>query len=379
MRINRLDIFLCDTPFKKGYHSPHIFRMRAESIIIAIKFDNGIEGHGESTPRIYVTGENPESVVILIRDHFSRLLLGREITSIDDINETLGMLEHKCLINNLSPYLSALGAIDIALLDGLRKKLEIPLTSLLGVLARESISYTVPIPLLPMDMIRKIPKYLSGSDFSSIKVLMGKSEEENLERVKLVREIFGTDIEMSVEANGKWTYRQAMTNLSKLNKYNISSVEQPVHCDDLEGLKKIREKTGIPVIVDESLCTLSDAEKLVDAGACDIFNIKISKCGGLLKSKIIADFALSKGLRFQLGTHVGETDILNRAGQSLALVSPNILHFEGFSALLFEQAWNGNKLKEETSNYNFPLNINSEINISHQSLQMLHSFNLFDN
>jgi L-alanine-DL-glutamate epimerase-like enolase superfamily enzyme len=379
MRINGLDIFLCNTPFKNGYHSPHMLRLRAESIIINIKFDNGIEGYGESPPRAYVTRENLESVVVLIRDHFSPSLLGLEIASVDDIQDTLNLLEHKCLNNQLSPYLSALGAVDIALLDGLGKSMKIPLSDLLGPIASQSITYTVPIPLLPIEMIRKIPKYLSGSDFSSVKVLMGKSEEENLARVKSVREIFGTDIEMSVEANGKWTYPQALANLSKLKRYNISLVEQPVPCDDIDGLKNIREKTGLPVMVDESLCTLSDARQLVEAEACDFFNIKISKCGGLLKSKKIADFALSKGLSFQLGTHVGETDILNRAGQSLALVSPNIIHFEGFSSLLFKQAWDGNELKQETSSYNCPLSINSEINLTHQSLQMLHSFNLFDN
>lgn len=376
MKINGMDIFHCNTPFKGGYHSLHAFRLRAESIIINIKFDNGISGYGESTPRKYVTGEDSESVAALVRDHFSRVLLGREITSVDDIKMTLCVLEDECRNNDISSYLSALGAIDIALLDGLSKSREMSLSNFLGPIVRNSISYTIPIPLLPADTIREIPKYLAGTEFSSIKVLMGKSGSENIERLKLIRSIFGTHMEISIEVNGKWTFRQAMDNLKKMKKFNIAAVEQPLHGSDLEGLKKIREITGIPVMVDESLCTLSDAEKFIDSGACDMLNIKISKCGGLLKSKEIADFALSRGVRFQLGTHVGETDILNRAGQNLALVSPNIIHFEGFSSLLFENVWDGNNLKKEVNRQNFLGNTNSDINLAHQSLKMLHSLGL---
>ena len=376
MKINGIDVFRCNTPFKNGYHSPHIFRIQAESIIINIKFDNDISGYGEGTPRSYVTGENSESVAAVIGDHFSLLLLGREITSVNDIEKILYALEDECRKNNVSSYLSALCAVDIALLDGLSKNLEKPLSSLLGPIARENITYTLPIPLLPIEAIREIPKYLMGIKFSSIKVLMKESVTENMERLEFIRSIFGSSMEISIEANGKWTYQQAIDNLNKLKEFNIAAVEQPVHSSDLGGLKKIREITGIPVIVDESMCTLSDAEVLIDSGACDILNIKISKCGGLLKSKRIADFALSKGVRFQLGTHVGETDILNKAGQNLALVSPNIIHFEGFSFLLFKNVRDENNLMKEASGQNSSEAARSGINIANQSLKMIHSFNL---
>lgn len=370
MKINRIEVFYCDTPFKNGYHSPHIFRISAESIIIHIQFDNGISGYGESAPRPYVTGETTESVAALIHDHFFILLSGQEIASVNDIEEILYALEDECRENNISSYLSALGAVDIALLDGLSKSLEMPLSCLLGPIVSEIITYTLPIPLLPVDVIRKIPKYLTGTEFDSVKVLMEESVAKNMERLELIRSIFGTTMEISIEANGKWTYQQAIDNLNKLKEFNVAAVEQPVHSSDLGGLRKIREIIGIPVIVDESMCTLSDAALLIDSGACDMLNIKISKCGGLLKSKNIAEYALSKGVSFQLGTHVGETDVLHRAGQSLALVSPNIIHFEGFSSLLFENVWDENSLTKEMNDHD-----SSEAGIANQSLKMIHSFN----
>ncbi len=74
-------------------------------------------------------------------------------------------------------------------------------------------------------------------------------------------------------------------------------------------------------------------------GACDIINIKISKCGGLLRSKQIRDFAESRDVRCQIGAHVGETDILGRAGQYFAMTTSDLSCFEGLSHLLFENSW----------------------------------------
>ncbi len=370
VKINGITIFHCDTPFKNGFRSPHLLRLSAESIIIRIRFDNDIAGYGESAPRLYVTGETITSVAELIRDHFFPLLLGQEITSVSDIERTLCSLEEECRRNGIASYPSALGAVDIALLDALGKSLKMSVSALLGPIVRVTITHTLPVPILPVHVMRELPRFLAGVEFSSIKILMEGSVARNMERIELVRSIFGADVKISIEANGKWTRAQAMENLNALKDFDITAVEQPVSSGDLEGLKKIRESTGIPVIVDESMCTLSDAELLIDSEACDMLNIKISKCGGLLKSKSIADFALSRGVDFQLGTHVGETNILHRAGQALALVSSNVTHFEGFSSFLFKDERSEDGLMEDMKGYDF-----AEAGIANHSLRMIHSSN----
>ena len=371
VKITRITVFHCDTPFKNGFQSPHLLRLSAESIIIHIQFNSGISGYGESAPRLYVTGETITSVAALMRDHFSRLLLGQEIASVNDIERTLSSLEDACRTHGIVSYLSALGAVDIALLNALGKSLNISVSALLGPSVRNTITYTLPIPLLPHTVIRELPRYLAGIEFSAIKVLMEESVAGNRERIELVRSLFGTDAQISIEANGKWTRAQAMENLNRLKEFNIVAVEQPVSSGDVDGLKMIRERTGIPVIVDESMCTLSDAQLLIDSGACDMLNIKVSKCGGLLRSKRIADFALSRGVNFQLGAHVGETNILNRAGQALALVSPNIARFEGFSSFLFEDTRGEDSPMRNMNDYDF-----AEAGIGNHCLRMIHSFDL---
>ena len=180
MRIIGIDVFNCNTPFQNNYHSAHIFRMKAESVVIKMRFDNDVSGYGESAPRAYVTGETPESVATLVRDYFSPVLLGMEISSISDIEEIVGILEDTCRERNITSYLSALGAVDLALFDGLSRSLEMPLSALLGPVVREGITYTLPIPLLPVDTIRELSTYLTAAEFSSVKVLMAESATENI-------------------------------------------------------------------------------------------------------------------------------------------------------------------------------------------------------
>jgi muconate cycloisomerase len=207
-------------------------------------------------------------------------------------------------------------------------------------------------------------------DPDSIKIIMGDVEKDNIERVRMIRSLFGDHIGIRIEANGKWSTEQAISHIEKLKRFNISGVEQPVAAGDIGGLHEIRNKTGIPVIVDESMCNLSDAKKLIEAKACDIINIKISKCGGLLKSKEIRDFAESKNIRCQVGSHVGEIDILGRAGQYFAMTTRNLFCFEGFSHLLFEDSWEEHVGRQSSDEDNFS-NSGLGVDLAKQRLKLL--------
>jgi muconate cycloisomerase len=71
-------------------------------------------------------------------------------------------------------------------------------------------------------------------------------------------------------------------------------------------------------VVDESLRTVAEARTLVRLGACNAFNIRVSKCGGLLNSLRIARIARESGLTCVVGAQVGESGILSAAGRHLA-------------------------------------------------------------
>lgn len=336
MRITAVEIFLYDAPFLFGYPSGHLLRLKADSVIIALRCDGGITGYGESAPRPYVTGENPASVKKLIENLFAPLLAGQGVESVADVERLLDNMKRACRQRNVTEFQSALGAVDIALLDALGKHLDVPVHRILGPELRRSIPWSLVIPLLPEAVIRKFYEGSVRRSFSSLKILVGRDEAQNIDRLKLARELFGDEIAIRIEVNGHWSRAEAHSNLKKLTGFGIAAVEQPVDKGDREGLRKIRKAFGIPVIVDESMCSPEDAEELITRGACDILNIKISKVGGLLSAGQIAALAASRGVACLLGSHVGETRILTNAAFNFLVAAPGLLLMEGFSSVLFD-------------------------------------------
>ncbi|MBW1673616.1 MAG: hypothetical protein JRJ45_08210 [Deltaproteobacteria bacterium] len=372
MKIVKISLYQYNNPFKLGFHSPQTLRVCAESIIVRLEFENGISGYGESTPRTYVTGEDHSTVVQIIQNFFSSILLSHEIHTIDDVEDVLNKLEIECLKRNILHYNSALGAIDIALLDSLGKLQKIPVTNFLGSIVREKALYSISIPFLPLQKIKELFFQLPKSNVKYVKVLVGESESKNVKRVSSVRSLFGDHVDIRVEANGKWTAHQAISNLEKLEKFNITAVEQPVAKDDIQGLQRLKKVIGIPIIVDESMCNLSDAKKLIEKEACDILNIKISKCGGLLRSMEIAHFAQSQNISCQLGAHVGETEILSAAGKSFAFTIPNLIFFEGASFLLLEHSCSNNQFEIKNKREDEVSTFGLGIKLTNQQLIMKH-------
>jgi muconate cycloisomerase len=342
MKITKINLYKYSKPFMFKFHNTQMRRANAESIIIQLECDEGFAAYGESTPMAYITGEDYSTVVQVIRNYFSPILFSQDVKTIDDVDGILTQLESVCRIRNIFHYNSALGAVDLALLDALGKLRQVPMIGLLGSAVRKKASYSVSIPFLPLQKIRKLFAQIPGlAGVKYVKVLVGEDERRNIERVRVVRSLFGDHADIRVENNGKWTFRQAVSNLEKLRQFNITAVEQPLEKDDVKGLHMLRKAIGIPVIADESMCSLSDAMRLIENESCDILNIKISKCGGLLRSKQIANFAEAQNIQCQMGAHVGETEILREAGKSFALTTSNLIYFEGCSFLLFEDSWRG--------------------------------------
>jgi L-alanine-DL-glutamate epimerase-like enolase superfamily enzyme len=92
------------------------------------------------------------------------------------------------------------------------------------------------------------------------------------------------------------------------------------------------------VIADESLCTRPDALKLAQSRACDVFNVRLSKCGGIFRSLDIIKIAHDYEISYQIGCLVGESGILSAAARHMASVVRNIRYFEGsYSRFLLKE------------------------------------------
>ena len=297
---------------------------------------DGTSGFGESAPRPYVTGEDSHSVTKLIIDRFAPILLSHPIDSIESIQTALEHLEKDCLQAGITAYQSALGAIDLALLDALERAQRIRPDQLFPASHRDTLRFSVSVPFLPLEVITKyFPLFETRIDIAVIKVLVSEDTNETYERAKLLHDLAKPDTELRLEFNGKMALSRVRETLAQLTPLTIRAVEQPLPSGRLNELYQLRDQFNLDFVADESLVTLDDAAHLAGSKAYDIFNIKVSKCGGLLQSARIAQLAARHDIRCQIGTHVGESKLLGIAGRRLARSLPNFDCYGGGSEVLF--------------------------------------------
>jgi muconate cycloisomerase len=123
----------------------------------------------------------------------------------------------------------------------------------------------------------------------------------------------------------------------RASRYNIHAIEQPLpRASPLEEWARLREMSEVPIMVDESLVTVRDAEELIAAKACDFFCLKVSKCGGIYQTLRIARLATSAGIRLVLGRYIGDTALLGVVTHQVGAYLENVEALPGLGNILSE-------------------------------------------
>src|SRR5262249_43902559 len=148
-------------------------------------------------------------------------------------------------------------------------------------------------------------------------------------RLRTLRSVLGVRRDLRVDANEAWAPEEVARRIAELKPFGVSAVEQPVAHEHVRILAGVRRQTGVPVMLGESLCGPFDAERAVEGGTCDLFNLRLSKCGGFIPSLRLAQFARRHGLGYQLGCQVGETALLSAAGWHFASSVAGLRYAEG--------------------------------------------------
>lgn len=115
--------------------------------------------------------------------------------------------------------------------------------------------------------------------YRAIKIKIGTNGiEEDVERVRAVRNAVGADIELRVDVNGAWTKEQATRGIEALAALDVSYVEQPLPTAELSSHATLRD-SGVDIALDESLAAY-DVADIIDADAADVIILKPMVLGG---------------------------------------------------------------------------------------------------
>ena len=205
---------------------------------------------------------------------------------------------------------AAKAAIDGALHDLQGKLLDVPVHRLLGLpRGGPPTSWTVWLGD-PDDMARRAET--AAHTFGRLKLKLGGGDGLDVERVRAVRSV--TELPLQVDVNEWWSLDEAFDALPQLATLGIEYCEQPLRAGD-EGGAELRERSPIPIYVDEDCHVLSDVERC--AGIAHGINIKLAKSGGIREALRMAHAARALGLGVMLGCMV-ESGLAIAAGCCVA-------------------------------------------------------------
>ncbi len=327
-----LEVWTYRIPMRVRFEHAAAGRDTNEGILVRLELADGTVGWGEGIPRDYVTGETLASAVGIIRTVYAdRVARGAVWTEPPIVEDSVVHNAAWCAVE--LAYLDAVGRsrrsrVADMLASRLRLKPRRLLRRVSGVLSAG-----------PVEKVRRDLRVMRLLAFRDYKLKVGSDldrDEANLAECHrqlgrgLARRRGPTRRTLRVDANGAWNLEEAVRRSVSLHRWGVLAVEQPLAKGNEEALAELRRRSRVPIMLDESLLTVERARNLVRGGQVDLFNIRISKNGGLVQSLALADLAERSGLDFQLGCMVGETGILTAAGRIfLELMGRRVRFAEG--------------------------------------------------
>lgn len=285
-------------------------------VIVVVRTDDGLAGYGEANVLPAWSGETQAGALAAVREILAPLLIGRDPLHVASLADAMD----RALIGN--PFAKA--ALEMALLDLAGKALNVPAHILLGGPRRPpEIPLKFSIGAFPPSEAARVAETVAGQGLRAVKVKVGTELSVDIARVQAVRTALGDGFPIGVDANAGWSESAAVAALPHLERLGVNALEEPLRRSDFRGCARLRRRTSIPVMLDESVFTREDALEAIRWDACDLISIYPGKNAGVLRSLEIAHLAAAAGMECVIGSNL-ETEIATAAMLHLAVSVPNL-------------------------------------------------------
>jgi len=299
----------------------------AENVVIEIRSREGFVGFGECSPFLTINGESMGTALV-VAQLLAKIMKGKNALDIGGCVQAMD----KIIYGNSSIK----SAFDIALHDIAAQHAGLPLYTFLGGKKNKTIQTDYTISLGSVEKMISDAQHIKEQGFQLIKVKLGGTKEEDIQRVKSIRSAIGNGIVLRIDANQGWTPLDAIEILKAIAPYDIQHCEEPIPRWQFMKLPFVREQSPIPIMADESCCDEHDAERLIGLQACDSINVKLGKAGGIVKALKIIRLAEQAKRDLQIGGFL-ESRLAFTASAHLALCSDQILHYDFDTPMMFEE------------------------------------------
>ncbi len=238
--------------------------------LVRVVTDEGVEGFGEVSATAAWSGEDAVTATHFVRDVIGPRLIGKPLAPI----EAHATEFDRVLRGN---WFTKAG-VSTALWDALGRTQGVTVAELLGGPYRREVPVKISLSG-DGDDLRAGYETAVALGFRSFKVKVGRDPEADVARLALARELAGEDALLGADANGGWSLPVALETVPRLAESRLAFIEQPVHADDLEGLRDVRA-LGVPLVADESVYSPADVARIGRMGAADLVSVYVGKSSG---------------------------------------------------------------------------------------------------
>ena len=242
----------------------------AHNVLVRVTLADGSVGLGEAAPFPPSGGETQETALAAVRG-MAPLVEGHDAASWRPISALLlASFEHQT---------TARAGVEVAILDALTRSWDIPLFQFFGGVASQ-VATDISIPIVAPARVAELAREHAHRGAATLKLKVGADVDDDTDRVLALVEA-APDCDLILDGNQGYTPSEALELLRALAEEDVEPIlfEQPVHRHDLEGMRFVTERAGIPVAADESVQTAADALRIARMGAANVVNIKLMKAG----------------------------------------------------------------------------------------------------
>lgn len=296
---------------------------KRDAIIVRVQTDAGITGYGEAHP-----GRSPGAVTSLIHSTIAPMLVGMEATDVVGAWQRVHRMQLSSHGLGAGAAL-ALSGIDMALWDIRGKAAGMPLYELLGGTRRRMPAYAGGISLgyQPKESLADEAQGYVERGYPAIKLRFGDSAAVDIERALHVRKALGDRIDILADANTVYTMADARRVLPVLADIRAGWLEEPFACNDFASYREAAKITPlVPIAAGENHYTRFEFAQLLEAGAVQVWQPDLSKCGGITEGVRIA--AIASAWRIPIHPHSSATGLNHAATLHFMAATENSGYFE---------------------------------------------------
>ena len=297
-KIDQIETMILDIPTIRG-HVLSMATMRTQiAVLVLVKFSDGSEGIGEGTTigGLSYGPESPEGIKLAIDTYIAPALIGRDA---DNVNGATQLIDKLVKGNRIAKT-----AVEIALWDGLGKRLGVSVAQLFGgaVHERLPVAWTLASGNSETDIAEAL-QMIETRRHNIFKLKIGKrSVREDVAHVARIKQAVGDTASVRVDVNTAWSLQDARWGLKGLQDAGCELVEQPVPARYRRAMAELASGYEIAVMADEALNGPEDALSVAKANAADVFAVKVAQSGGLKRASEVIAIAEAAGLGLYGGT-----------------------------------------------------------------------------